>query len=73
MPISPMEIVLIVLLILLLFGASRLPKMGRSLGLGLRGFKDELSEGIKEDDRDRVGSEGVAPREEVAARPIERH
>jgi sec-independent protein translocase protein TatA len=67
MPISPMEIVLIVFLILLLFGASRLPKMGRSLGLGLRGFKDELSDGIKEDDRDRVGSEEVAPR------PLERH
>ena len=66
MPIGPVEILLIVFLVLLLFGASRLPRMGRSLGQGLRGFKDELSDGIKEGDRERGGSEAVAPR------PIER-
>lgn len=50
MPISPLEIILIVFLALLLFGASRLPKMGRGLGQGLRGFRHELSEGLKEDE-----------------------
>jgi sec-independent protein translocase protein TatA len=30
-------------LLLLVFGAKRLPEMGRSLGAGMRGFKDSLS------------------------------
>jgi sec-independent protein translocase protein TatA len=31
------------ILLLLVFGAKRLPEMGRSLGSGMRGFKDTLS------------------------------
>src|SRR5258707_1317431 len=36
------EIVLLLLLALLLFGAKRLPEIGRSLGSGMRGFKDSV-------------------------------
>ena len=38
------EILLIALVILLLFGASRLPKLGRSMGQSIRGFKKGLNE-----------------------------
>ena len=37
------EIILLLLLALLLFGANRLPEMGRSMGKGMREFKDSLS------------------------------
>ena len=37
------EIVLLLLLALLLFGAKRLPEIGRSLGKGMREFKDSVS------------------------------
>jgi sec-independent protein translocase protein TatA len=37
------EIIFILVVILLLFGAKRLPELGRSLGRGLREFKDGLS------------------------------
>ena len=37
------EIVLLLLLALLLFGAKRLPEIGRSLGSGMREFKDSVS------------------------------
>jgi len=40
---SPAHIVLILLLALLLFGAKRLPEIGRSLGTGMREFKDSVS------------------------------
>ncbi|MEA2152974.1 MAG: hypothetical protein QOI18_1207, partial [Solirubrobacteraceae bacterium] len=33
----------LLILLLLVFGAKRLPEMGRSLGSGMRGFKDTLS------------------------------
>ena len=41
--IGPMEIVLLLLLALLLFGAKRLPEIGRSLGSGMREFKDSVT------------------------------
>jgi sec-independent protein translocase protein TatA len=37
------EIVLLLLLALLLFGARRLPEIGRSLGRGMREFKDAVT------------------------------
>jgi sec-independent protein translocase protein TatA len=41
--IGPMEIVLLLGLALLLFGAKRLPEIGRSLGQGMREFKSSVS------------------------------
>jgi sec-independent protein translocase protein TatA len=40
---NPLHILFLLLLLLLVFGAKRLPEMGRSLGSGLRGFKDTLN------------------------------
>jgi sec-independent protein translocase protein TatA len=40
---NPIHIIVILVVVLLVFGAKRLPEMGRSLGDGMRGFKDALS------------------------------
>lgn len=40
---NPMHIALVALVVLLVFGAKRLPEMGHSLGSGLREFKDSIS------------------------------
>ena len=40
---NPIHILFLLMLLLLVFGAKRLPEMGRSLGTGMRGFKDALS------------------------------
>src|SRR5262245_23160763 len=45
--VGPWEIILILLLALLLFGAKRLPEIGRSVGQGMREFKDSVSGGSK--------------------------
>jgi sec-independent protein translocase protein TatA len=45
--IGPTEIILLLLVALLLFGAKRLPEIGKSLGTGMREFKDSVS-GVKE-------------------------
>ena len=37
-----LEIALIILVVIVLFGSKRLPELGASLGKSLRGFKDEL-------------------------------
>jgi sec-independent protein translocase protein TatA len=44
------EIVLLLLLALLLFGAKRLPEIGRSLGSGMKEFKDSVTGATKHDD-----------------------
>jgi sec-independent protein translocase protein TatA len=43
------EIILLLLVALLLFGAKRLPEIGRSLGSGMREFKDSVS-GVTKDE-----------------------
>jgi len=40
---NPIHLLFLLILLLLVFGAKRLPEMGRSLGSGMRGFKDSLS------------------------------
>jgi sec-independent protein translocase protein TatA len=37
------ELLLVLLVVLLVFGPKRLPEMGRSLGKGMREFKDSIS------------------------------
>ena len=40
---NPLHIAFLLILLLLVFGAKRLPEIGQSLGSGLRGFKRSLS------------------------------
>jgi sec-independent protein translocase protein TatA len=45
------ELLLIALLVLVLFGGSRLPELGRGLGLGIRRFKKSLRDEDANDPR----------------------
>jgi sec-independent protein translocase protein TatA len=40
---NPIHIAFVVVILLLVFGAKRLPEIGRSLGSGMREFKDSIS------------------------------
>ena len=40
---NPSHRAFLLILLLLVFGAKRLPEMGKSLGAGMRGFKDSLT------------------------------
>ncbi len=46
---SPAEIAVVLLVVLLIFGPSKLPQLGSSVGKMLRGFKKEMK-AINEDD-----------------------
>jgi sec-independent protein translocase protein TatA len=48
--VGPWEIILLLLLALLLFGAKRLPEIGRSMGRGMREFKDSVSGKDRDDE-----------------------
>jgi sec-independent protein translocase protein TatA len=47
--IGPMEIVLVLVIALLVLGPKRLPEAGRSIGKGMREFKDSIA-GITKDE-----------------------
>ena len=69
MNLGPMEIGLIILAILLLFGYKKLPDASRSLGRSMRIFKGEMK-GMKEDDsRGRHGAAATPPRGELLPLP----
>ena len=48
--IGPLEIGLILVIVLVVFGPKRLPDLGRSLGSGMREFKDSITGNSKDDD-----------------------
>lgn len=63
---NPLHIAFLLVLLLLVFGAKRLPEMGKSLGSGLRGFKDSLSG--EEDGPTLSGEDGsTVPKTDTAA------
>jgi sec-independent protein translocase protein TatA len=44
------ELIVILLIIILIFGASRLPEIGRGIGKGIRNFKDATREGVRKEE-----------------------
>lgn len=48
MRLGPMELVIILVIALIIFGPGKLPQVGRALGKGMRDFKEALSGGADE-------------------------
>ncbi len=63
MPIGPTELIIVLLIILFLFGAGKLPEVGRGLGQSIRELRGALKEGDPAaEPRDARGSQGAAGR-----------
>ena len=70
--IGPLEIVLVIVVLLIVFGPKRLPSLGRSLGSGLREFKDSIAgEGKHDDDASERPALAEARAETPAAQSAE--
>jgi sec-independent protein translocase protein TatA len=70
--IGPLEIVLILIVALVIFGPKRLPELGRSAGKGIREFKNSVTGKDDDDDDDddvreieRAKRDRVVPAEET--------
>lgn len=64
--IGPLEIVVVLIIALIVFGPKRLPELGRSLGRGIREFRGSVS-GESDDREEREPPEIEAGRRERAA------
>jgi sec-independent protein translocase protein TatA len=58
-PIGPTELLLILLIIVIIFGARRLPELGKGLGEGIRNFKKGF--GSKESEDKKSETEKTSP------------
>ena len=68
--IGPWEILILLLIVLLVFGPKRLPELGRSLGRGMREFKDSVKSGG--DEREEPQELPPPAKSESSAPPRER-
>jgi sec-independent protein translocase protein TatA len=64
---GPLEIVILLVIVLLIFGPKRLPDLGRSLGRGMREFKDSVTGKDSDDDAPRLAQSEPTPAEPAAA------
>ena len=60
---GPLEIIVILVIVLIVFGPKRLPDLGRSLGRGMREFKDSVTG----KDKDELPEAPAAEKPEPAA------
>jgi sec-independent protein translocase protein TatA len=69
---NPLHIALVLIVVLMVFGAKRLPEMGKGLGEGMRGFKHALS-GETPAEQPQAQAHLVAAEEQPAAAPAVEH
>jgi sec-independent protein translocase protein TatA len=65
--IGPPELLIVLVIVLVIFGPKRLPGLGRSLGSGMREFKDSITGKTRDDDDDDTGDSSETRREANAA------
>jgi sec-independent protein translocase protein TatA len=59
--VGPLEIGIVLLIVLVIFGPKRLPQLGRSLGSGMREFKDAVTGKDDEEERAELPSPPAPP------------
>jgi sec-independent protein translocase protein TatA len=73
--VGPLELAIVLIIALVIFGPKRLPDLGKSLGSGMREFKDSLS-GNKDDDDDdeaqaQLEAQAAQPQPDPSVEPVE--
>ncbi len=62
-----MELIILLTVVLLFFGAKRIPELARSLGKGTREFREGMRAGVAENDKDEVQDGGQEKDEQRAS------
>jgi sec-independent protein translocase protein TatA len=67
--IGPMELIIVLVIVLLVFGPKRLPGLGRQLGSGMREFKESITGKDRDRDDDAPDPSGLAAAPEEPRAP----
>jgi sec-independent protein translocase protein TatA len=71
--IGPLEIIVVLIIALIVFGPKRLPELGNSLGKGIREFKDSVTGENKDDDVDDDDDVKAISASQATTTPVEQH
>jgi len=66
-PVGPLELIIVLVIVLVIFGPKRLPSLGRQLGSGMREFKDSVTGKDRDEDDD---AQGQITRATTANEPV---
>jgi sec-independent protein translocase protein TatA len=73
--VGPLELAIVLIIALVIFGPKRLPDLGKSLGSGMREFKDSLSGNKDDDDEDeaqaQLEAQAAQPQPDPSVEPVE--
>lgn len=69
MDIGPPELILVLVVVLVLFGGSQLPKLAKNLGKAQREFKAAMDNGLKDDEHKEVASTDPAAAQDEPSTP----
>jgi TatA/E family protein of Tat protein translocase len=67
--IGPLELIIVLVVVLVIFGPKRLPQLGRSLGSGMREFKDSVTGKTKDEEREQLEADARVHGEAEARKP----
>ena len=65
--IGPLEIIVVLIIALIVFGPKRLPELGNSLGKGIREFKDSVTGDHREEDTQEPAAKAITASEPASA------
>jgi sec-independent protein translocase protein TatA len=68
---NPLHIAFLVVILLLVFGAKRLPEIGRSLGSGMREFKDSVSGEANKPTLTQTTQQQAPPAQQATPAPVQ--
>ncbi len=68
--IGPLEIIIVLVIALIVFGPKRLPELGNSLGKGIREFKESVTGEHRDDDSQEEAAKAIGAPQATAA-PVE--
>jgi sec-independent protein translocase protein TatA len=69
--IGPLELVIVLVIVLIVFGPKRLPGLGRQLGTGMREFKDSITRRHDDDDDNDDDEKATVRRQQIDAAAAE--
>ena len=67
--VGPLEIAVVLVIVLIIFGPKRLPELGKSMGNGIREFKNSISGDSDKDSREEKQRELQASQQAQASQP----
>jgi sec-independent protein translocase protein TatA len=71
--IGPLELAIVLVIALVIFGPKRLPDLGKSLGSGMREFKDSLTgrdDDDEEEEQAKLAAATAQPQPDIDAEPV---